>query len=321
MSRRTSLSIIGMTVIAVLSFVYMINSGLRTGILEKVKTARIEIPDTNGLVVGSRVLLRGIAVGEITAITASAEQIDVAWKYDEGVAIPADSTFRVDNLSALGEPYLSIRPDSASGPYLDDAALVPVSQVEVPTTFEELSERLTNLLTQVEPDKVQEIFRTFDIALPDDPRVYSNLSRAGELMASEISRNSDSFTTLLRTLQPLLLDSDAIPEGLRGATPYAAEFGAGFENVLTDGVHFVVERGPLLSGITNGASPFIADLQQFLDATAGDLHTIGVDLLPGVSAGAQSLRTMDISGLLNNALTATASGDAVTVHIQNPGGR
>ena len=318
MSRRTGRSIVGMGLIAVLSFLYMTQLGLRTGFMEDVYTARVQVPDTNGLVEGSRVLLRGVEIGEITDITASADAIDVSWKYDRNHPVPADSAFRVDNLSALGEPYLAVWPASAAGPYLDDGAFVPSTQVVVPTTFEELSERLTRLLTQVDPEGVRQIFDALDVALPDDPRVLGNLSRAGELMAATLAQNADSFTTLLRTVQPLLLDSTTIPLGMHNAEPHLAEFGSGFRDLLA-GIKFAADRGPLNAGIAHGASPFIGELQKFLDATAADLEVIGVDLLPSVSQGARAVRTIDVGRLLDNALTSTSSGDAVTVHVQAPG--
>ncbi|MGX6511026.1 MlaD family protein [Rhodococcus sp. SJ-2] len=316
--RKTALSVTGMVVIAVLSFVYMSQSGLRTGFMEDVYTARVEVPDTNGLVEGSRVLLRGIAIGEVTDITASADGIDVAWKYNRDQPIAVDSTIRLDNLSALGEPFLAVWPHTASGPFLEDHAVVSPEQVVVPTTFEELSERLTGLLTQVEPEGVRDIFRTLDVALPDDPRVHGNLTRAGELMAATLTQNSDQFTTLLRTVQPLLLDSESIPEGLRGTVPRVAEFGSGFTDLLA-GIRFASDKGPLNAGIKYGASPFIGELQKFLDATAGDLEIIGVNLLPAMSEAANSIRAMDIGTLMNNILTSTESGDAVTVKVEAPG--
>ncbi|MFZ2178012.1 MAG: MlaD family protein [Rhodococcus sp. (in: high G+C Gram-positive bacteria)] len=318
MIRRTAFSVTGMVVIAVLSFVYMIQSGLRTGFMEDVYTARVEVPDTNGLVVGSRVLMRGIEIGEVTDITASADGIDVAWKYDRDKPIAVDSTIRLDNLSALGEPFLAVSSRSGSGPYLEDAAVVPSSQVIVPTTFEELSERLTGLLTQVDPEGVREIFNTLDVALPDDPRVHGNLSRAGELMAATLTQNSDNFTTLLRTVQPLLLDSGSIPDGLRATEPRVAEFGSGFTDLLA-GIRFASDRGPLNAGIKFGASPFIGELQKFLDATAADLEVIGVNLLPAVSEASNSIRAMDIGTLLNKVLASTESGDALTLNLETPG--
>ncbi|MGW0174333.1 MlaD family protein [Rhodococcus sp. NPDC003322] len=318
MSRKTVLSVLGMVAIGALSFTYMFQSGLRTGVAEKVNTASVGIPDTNGLVVGARVLLRGVEIGEITDITSSANSVDVAWKYDRDHPIPVDSTFRVDNLSALGEPVLGVWPRSAGAPYLPDAAVVAPDRVVVPTTFEELSERLTNLLTQVEPEAVGQIFRTLDVALPDDPRVYSDINGAGQKLADTLTQRSDSLTTVLRTLQPLLLESGPIPRGMLEAAPHLAAFGSGFQDLLT-GIRFAADRGPLNAGIAHGASPFIGELQTFLDETASDLNVLGVNLLPAVTEAANAIRSVDIGRLLQNVLASTESGDALTVHVTPDG--
>ncbi|WP_068270093.1 MlaD family protein [Aldersonia kunmingensis] len=317
MRKKTILSIVGMIGIGALSFAFMLGSGLRTGIAEDVKTATVEIPDTNGLVVGARVLLRGVAIGEITGITASAGTVDVTWKYDRSHPIPENSTFRVDNLSALVEPVLGVWPKTPGAPYLPDAAVIAPDRVIVPTTFEELSERLTNLLTQVEPEAVEQIFHTLDVALPDDPGVYTNISRTGELMAATLTQRADSLTTILRTLQPLLLQSGPIPQGMREAVPHLAAFGSGFQDLLT-GIRFAADRGPLNAGIANGASPFIGELQKFLDETAADLNIIGVNLLPAVSEAANSMRSVDIGRLLQNVMASTETGDALTIHVTAP---
>ena len=318
MRGKTLMSVVGMIAIAAASFVYMGKAGLQFGAFENVNSARMEIRDTNGLVVGSRVLLRGVAIGHVSEVSASADSIEVGWNYTRGQSIPVDSVFRVDNLSALGESYLSVLPPSESGPFMQDGDSVPESQVVVPTTFKELSERLTRLLEQVDPVQVQQIFETVDIALPDDFAVLNNLSRAGELLAARLAQQSDNVTTLFETLQPLLMESGTLPAGLRDSTPQVAEFGQGFHDLLT-GIHFAVVKGPLRDGIAEGVSPFLGELQTFLDETAPSIEAIGVNLLPAVQAGAASVRTVDIGRLLDNILAATASGDALTVHARIPG--
>lgn len=314
----TKVSILGMVVIAIASFLYMDRAGLHTSISEDVRSAKLEIPDTNSLVAGSRVLLRGVAIGHVTDVSSTADRINVSWNYDTKYSIPVDSSFRIDNLSALGEPYLAVLPTSTTGPFLANNATVDPTKVVVPTTFKELSERLTRLLEQVEPDQVQNIFSVMDTALPDDVGVLGNLTRAGELLAATFTQQSDSFTTLLSTLQPLLMKSETIPAGLRGATPHLAPFGKGFDEVLS-AVRFAVEKGPLRDGIIRSVSPFIGELQTFLDKSAADLKIIGVDLLPGVTAGASALRTVNVGNLLDNLLASTTTDGAVTVHARTPG--
>lgn len=317
MSLKTVASIVGMAVLAGSSFVYMNHVGLDIDLLQHVRTASMSIPDTNGLAVGSRVLLRGVAIGHVTGITPGPDRAEISWKYDNGYRIPMDSRFRVDNLSALGEAYVAVSPATESGPYLADGATVPATHVVVPTTFQELSARLTRMLEQVEPDRVREIFETIDVALPDDSWILGDLSRAGELLAQTLTQRSGDLTQLLGKLQPLLQGTGTVPDDLAGATPRLAAFGSGFDDML-GGVHFAASFGPLTS-IRDGAAPLIDQLQAFLDKSAGDLHTLGVDLLPGVRAGAAAMSTVDVGRLLDNALDSTSSGDAITVHLRPPG--
>ncbi|WP_067680045.1 MlaD family protein [Nocardia miyunensis] len=317
MSLKTIASVAGMAALAVSSFVYLNHIGLDTGLLQHVRTASMSVPDTNGLVVGSRVLLRGVAIGHVTGIDPTPDQVKIAWNYDDGYRIPSESSFRVDNLSALGEAYLAVLPATESGPYLTNGAAVPAAHVVVPTTFQELSARLTRMLEQIEPDRVREIFRTVDVALPDDSYVLNDLSRAGQLLAQTLTRRSDNLTQLLTKLQPLLEGTGTVPADLAGATPQLAQFGSGFNDVL-GGIDFAASFGPL-TGIRDGAAPLIDQLQAFLDKSSEDLHTLGVDLLPGVRAGAASMSTVDVGRLLDNAIASTSSGDAITVHLRPPG--
>lgn len=319
MITRTRASVVGMAAIAFASFLYMDHLGLQTGAFEHRRTATMSVVDTNGLLAGSKVLLRGVEIGRITGVASSAEDVQVSLDYDDSYRIPVDSSFRVDNLSALGETYLAVLPENESGPFLDDNAVIDTAKVTVPTTFKELSERLTRLLEQVDPQHIQEIFTEMDIALPDDVRVLGNLNRAGELLATAITQQADNLSTLMNTVQPLLLDSSTVPGDLSGTTPELRGFGEGF-NELIDRIYFAMKVSPLRDAVKFGAKPFLSEgLQPFLDKSASDLNTLGVDLLPAARSATAAMSTVDVGQLLDNAMAATASGDAVTVHIRPPG--
>jgi virulence factor Mce-like protein len=274
----------------------------------------LTVPDTNGILVGSRVLLRGVPIGKVTAIEPTAGAVELAVRYTASDPIPVNSWFRVDNLSALGESYISVLPDTAAGPYLSDGAQIAADRVAVPTTFKELSARLAHLLRQVDPDQVQQIFHTLDIGLPEDVQVVGDLNRAGTLLAAEFTEQTDTLVTLLSTLQPLLMRTGEVPASLAATSPQLPGFGTGFQELLNS-VRDAMHRGPLLDGIRDGASPLFGELQKFLDITAADLEIIGVNLLPAAQSGGAALRTVDLGGLLGRVLAATDPAGAVTVHI------
>ncbi|MGW0039427.1 MlaD family protein [Gordonia sp. NPDC003376] len=319
MITKTRMSVLAMLVLAALSIVYILNVGLH--VTERgARMATMAVPDTNGLLVGSRVLLRGIEIGHVTDITTTAQGAVITWDYGSSQRIPVDSAFRVDNLSALGEAYVAVLPNAASGPYLDDGARVDPTRVSVPTTFKELSQRLTDVLGQVNPQQVQRVFTELDTGLPAGTEVIGDLNRAGRLFAAEFTRQSDSLVTLLSTLQPLIMRSGPIPDLLARTTPQMEGFGEGFRELLASVRDAVVLGGPLYDGVKYGASPLFGELQKFLDENSANLNTIGVNLMPAARAGAASLRTVDLGRLLDKAIAATSPSGALTVHVP-AGGR
>lgn len=318
---RTTVSVLAMVVLAVGSFYYMTRLGLRVEALSDVKTARMELADTNGLVLGSRVLLRGVQVGHITSIQSSPDGVRVEWAFDRDTKIPRDSIYRVDNLSALGEPYIGILPNTSAGPYVEDGQTIDADRVKVPTTFNELSQYLTDFLEQVDTDDVRDIFEVMDVALPDESGVLTNLSYAGRLLASAVVREQSSLNTVLTTFQPILMNSAGIPEDLRDTSPTLELFGRKTNRTL-DFINFVTTFSGGPESVTGGVAPFIAELQKFLDSNAADLKTIGVNLLPAATASSAAIRTLNIGQVLDQALAGAPDG-AIEIRLRvstNTGG-
>ena len=311
MTIRTAISMIAMLVISVLAVVYMSTVGLPLGIDAKRK-ATMTIDDTNGLVVGSRVLLRGTDIGTVTRIVPDADGVAVDFEYDEARKIPQDSAFRVDTLSALGESYIAVAPAGESGPYLDDDEVITGDRVEVPSTINDLSKQLTRVLNLLDVENVQSIFNELDTGLPSGSRTIDTIERAGALTAAMLDATADSLDDVLRNAQRMLLDSSFIPPGLGGSARWILPFGRGFDNVMGAAVS-LTEFAPLPEALVLGTGPLLANLQAFLDRSAADIQTLAVDVLPAAQASAASLRTVNLSILLDRALGATSAGDSVNV--------
>ncbi|EON31332.1 ABC-type transport system involved in resistance to organic solvents, periplasmic component [Gordonia terrae C-6] len=316
MITKTRVSVVAMLAIAGLSIAYILSVGLHVN-SPSARHATITVPDTNGILVGSRVLLRGIEVGHVTEISQSSRGAEITWNYDETENIPVESNFRVDNLSALGEAYVAVMPTTSGGPYLADNAYIEGENVSNAATFKDLSEQVTEVLGQTDPDKVQRVFAELDMGLPDGIEVIEDLNKVGRLLTAEFTARADELTTLLATMQPLLMRSEAIPGLMRATTPHLAGFGIGFAE-LESGVKDAIDwSGPMYTGITQGATPLVAALQKFLDDSGADLKIIGDNLLPATRSGAAALRTVDVGRVLDNVINATDSG---AVEIRIPAG-
>ncbi|NMO03747.1 MCE family protein [Gordonia sp. TBRC 11910] len=318
MITKTRVSVLAMVVLAALSITYILNVGLHVRTPNS-RTASMVVPDTNGILVGSRVLLRGIEIGHVTGIDQTVDGAEISWDYNGDTAIPQDSIFRVDNLSALGEAYVAVMPETSSGPFLADNARIDAKRVLVPTTFKELSQRLTVMLRQVDPTKVRRIMSNVNDGLPDGTEVLGNLNRAGTLLSNELTTQSDAFVTLLSALQPLIMKTGNVPAQLSAVTPLIPRFGKEFNVTLQSVVDVTLFSEHLERGIRDGAGPLFVQLQDFLDANSKDLNTIGVNLLPAARAGAAALRTVDIGRVLDTFLAATKTKGALTVAVPTGG--
>lgn len=79
----------------------------------------VALPDASGLFENGEVTYRGVPVGEIAALEATASGVTVTARIDaDAPEIPAESTARVANRSSIGEQYLDLRADSSGGPAL-----------------------------------------------------------------------------------------------------------------------------------------------------------------------------------------------------------
>ncbi|WP_433598265.1 MlaD family protein [Nocardia sp. CA-135953] len=318
MINRTVASVVGMALISGGSFAYMHHLGMPMSALQDLDTVSMSLPDTNGVVVGSPVLLRGVHIGDVSKVVSSVGRIQIEWNFDKKYRVPLDSNYRVDNLSALGETYIAVIPSSEAGPYLADHSVIDTDKVIVPTTIKELSARLTRLLEEVDPNRVGEILHEMDVALPEDAQVLGNLNRAGQLLASMITKQSGAFTKLLSVIQPMLQDSSWVPPDLVGAGRHAPQLGRRLSD-LWDGFVDAKYSEPIVPANRDGVVPFVQEIQKFTDENATDLHTLGVDLLPAAQAGAASLKTIDTGRLLDEALAAVDSGNSVTLRVKTPG--
>lgn len=69
----------------------------------------VSLPESGGLFVNSEVTYRGVQVGEVTALDATADGVEVAIEIKpDAPDIPADATASVRNRSAIGEQYLDL---------------------------------------------------------------------------------------------------------------------------------------------------------------------------------------------------------------------
>ncbi|MGW8815634.1 MlaD family protein [Gordonia terrae] len=307
------LSAVAMLVVVLSALVYMNSLGLSVTDNRNVRTVSMSLPNTNGLVPGSRVLLRGVPIGHVTEVKPSIEGVEVVWNYKDRYSIPADSSVRVDNLSALGETFVGVTP-SANEQSLDDGAVLAASTVTVPTTVDELSARLVSLLRQVNTDDLNTVVDELNRGLVIDRDVLTDFVRFGVLLETTLMSTRVPFTDLLRNLQPLFADGAGISDSMDASVAPLNLFGRTFSQLLTAFSEMTIEVDHP-RGLNEYTGPFLQHILDFLQDTGPDLKTIGDAAHPYVVPALAKLKTADVSQLMQTALAMTGNGDGIEIRV------
>lgn len=118
-----------------------------------------------GIEAGDDVRVAGLKVGEVTAVDADGDQVDVAFTLDQApdeLGITTASTVEVKLLSILGQRFLSLR--TAAGKALDEGATLPVDRALDTYTIEEFWLESTPTVEQLDLERIQ---RAVDVLSTD----------------------------------------------------------------------------------------------------------------------------------------------------------
>ena len=272
----------------------------------------MEVPDINGLVVGSNVLLRGVPVGKVTGITTSIEAATIEFYVVGQQRVPADSEVRLENQSALGESYIGLLPHSDSGRVLHNGERISTEQVTPQPSVSELATSVTRVLQQMDPGALDRVIAEADTALPDPAAVLPNLTRASVLLNNTVNEMNGGGRLLLRNFETLLKNAEWVNPVLLSLAPNVREVGRGLQDLLKNFPIIIHDGG--VDNLTN-LNNLITRIQNLLDDRGGDLKVVGEAFQPKLNAIAASLMNFDTGQLLDNFLQAVPADGTITLRV------
>jgi phospholipid/cholesterol/gamma-HCH transport system substrate-binding protein len=296
---------------AIIVFVlgYFATLGLRVNPPSDRTNLSMNVPDINGLVVGSNVLLRGVPVGKVTGTSASIQAAIVDFYVEGQYRIPVDTEVRLENLSALGESYVGLVPHGDGGQVLQNGQRISTERVVQPPTISELATSITRVLDQMDPGALKRVISEADTALPDPTTVLPNLSRASILLNNTVHEMNGRGRLLLGNFQTLLANAEWVNPILTGLTPPVREIGKGIQDFFK---HIPTSFEP---GNISGLNKLVARLQNLLDDRGGDLKVLGEAFQPKLNAIAASLMNFDTGQLLDNLLQQVPPDGTITLRV------
>ncbi|MFC4127965.1 MCE family protein [Nocardia rhizosphaerae] len=210
--RRIAVANAGLVVVMALGSLYLGGAVLRLDPTSTRYAVTVELATSGGLTVGSDVTFRGVRVGRVGDVRVDGTGIAAVAEIDEGTSIPVGGTVAVARLSAAGEQYLDFRPDSDTGPYLRDGAVVARTDTTVPVQVQSVLGNMAGMVGGMNPERLNVIVDELDKALAGGPDGLRN-------MISGLSRAMAGLTDLLPQTEQLLRNLQVIAATTQHAQP------------------------------------------------------------------------------------------------------
>lgn len=114
-------------------------------------TVKMELPNAGGLFPNADVTYRGVSVGRVGTMDLTATGIVVGLNISNSAPkIPSSGLqATVADLSAVGEEYVNLRPQTSQGPYLTSSSVIAEHNTQVPPPITSVLASINTLVTSV----------------------------------------------------------------------------------------------------------------------------------------------------------------------------
>jgi phospholipid/cholesterol/gamma-HCH transport system substrate-binding protein len=241
--------------------------GLNKDLWSKPFTVKAHFPTSGGIFTNAEVTYRGVTVGRVGTLHLTKDGVIVDLKIDKGAKIPARTHAQVEELSAVGEQYVDLRPYTDAGPYLKAGSDISLANTSVPVDENTVLVDLNNLVKSVPQDAlrttVDELGKAFDNA---GPSLQHLIDRGNEVikafqgnLAQTISLIEDAKTVLGTQIdvsgafQSFASNIAAVSDTLRSSDP-------DIRRLLDNGVLSATELNSLIKNNQNNLGSLLANV-------------------------------------------------------------
>lgn len=118
----------------------------------------VDLPEAGGLFENSEVTYRGVPVGRVESLTASADGAHAVLRIEGGAPeIPAEVSARVVNRSAIGEQYLDLSGGAVGDEQLGDGAHLTLTAADLPPSIDGLLRSSRDFVGSVPSDALDTV--------------------------------------------------------------------------------------------------------------------------------------------------------------------
>ncbi len=206
-----------------------------------------QFPRAIALFPGSVVRVKGVDVGDVTAVVPSGDRVRVDMRISEEIRVPADATAIIVPISLIADRYVQLEPVWEGGPTLDDGDTIPLERGVAPAELDDLLNTLQEFLQAIEPGTAEapgalgQLIQNADQALSGQGQELGGTVDGLSTVLDVLGRNTDH-------LDRILVNADQLLGPLATRDAELAATNRGLASVLSA---LAEERDALESGLGN----------------------------------------------------------------------
>jgi phospholipid/cholesterol/gamma-HCH transport system substrate-binding protein len=272
MTRGVKVRIVAFIVLSAVGVVYMAGAylGLVDRVLGRGLTVHATLPTSGGLFEGSEVTYRGVKVGKVTSMDATAQGVSLDLALEDGTELPVDSAMHVHNLSAVGEQYLDFEPPDADGPYADAGHTFKGDADSLPVDEADLLVELNDFVGSVDQDNLTTVVAELGTMFNDTGRPLQRLLDNGSTFIREASAHTDETIRLLDQGKRVLATQQGERENITSLAGDLADITAALAS-SDDDLEQVLNGTP---GAAREVDALLQDLQPTLPVLLGNAVSV-----------------------------------------------
>lgn len=269
---------------------------------------KAELPSAGGLYTNADVTYRGVSVGRVGVLSLHGSGVQAELDIrNNAPKIPADTQAVVADLSAVGEQYVDLRPQSQAGPFLASDDTIGQASTSIPAPVTDVLSSVDGLANSLPRQSLQTVVN----------ELYNGFNGQGPNLVALLNAASGYTQTATTYIQPT---KDLIQQGQSVLATQAAETNA-IEAFATSGQQFAAQLASSdsdLRGLINAGPGAAEQITSVLKMNDPDLGLLLANLVTEANVAGPRQHAFD--ELLSVLPAVVAAGNSViTPHGANLG--
>lgn len=234
-------------------------------------TVTVQLQQTGGLYEGGNVTYRGVEVGRVTAVRLTHTGAEAVLQLKSDIRIPSDLRVEIHSMTAIGEQYVALLPQSANGPPLKGGDVIPAQATHIPPDLNSLLAAADRGLKAIPQDNLKTVVDQGYIAVGGLGPDLSRLVNGATHLAVDARKNLESLTTLIDESKPVLDSQTETSDSIQAWAAHLATITSQLRTNDTSVQRLLQQGGPTLSE----ARQLLDRLQPSLPIVLANLVSVG----------------------------------------------